>query len=177
MSIRPEQRVQFARLDRDIFLRETPYMLRKEPKRHAWLSRLCWKILHRLNALEMYSETVETFNYTKEDQKTLTKMVMSIGDFLWEAADDPERYVVICGAMEFQEAIRSPELHHALAFQIGPFGTNRPYRRMFNMDVHVVPYLSGIAVVPRVVIEKQAKVAPEGLVDALNTFAALGRED
>lgn len=159
MSIEPGQKVHFARRDRSFFLRETPYMLRKEPQRHAWLARLCWKLLHRLKALEMYSETVETFTYTKEDQKTLTKMVMSIGDFLWDADDDPERYVVICGAMDFQEAIRSPEIHREMAFQIGPFGSDLPYRRIFNMDVHVVPYMSGVAIVPRVVIEKKARTA------------------
>jgi hypothetical protein len=159
VSIQAGQSLHFVRLDNEIVYRETPYMLRKEPKRFAWLARLCWKLLHRLNALEMYSEKVVRWTYTKEAQETLTKMVMKMGDFLWEAADDPERYVVVCGAEDFHEALRSPEMRHEMVFSIGPFGSDRPYRRMFNMDVHVVPYLSGIAVIPRVVVEKQARAA------------------
>lgn len=159
MSIQPGESIHFMTPRLSIRYVETPYKLRKEPKRFAWLARLCWKMLHKLNALEMFSEKVERWTYTQAAQEALTKKVMTMSEALWEASENPEKFVVICGALDFAEAAHTPEFRDALMFSIGPFGSEKPYRRMFNMDVHVVPYLKGVAVVPRVVIEKQSRAA------------------
>jgi hypothetical protein len=156
MSIHANQTIHFAGLDNEILYRPTPYMLRKEPKRFAWLARACWKLLHRLNALEMYSEKVQTWTYTEAAQETLTKMVMMMRESLWEASEHPDRWVVVCGAKDFHEAVNAPEFRDAMTFSVGPFGRSIPYRQMFNMDVHVVPHLTGIAVIPRAIVEKVA---------------------
>jgi hypothetical protein len=155
MGIQENRKVHFMRLNRFDMIKPTPYKLKKEPKRHKWLANICWKLLHRLGALEMYSETVTTWTYTPEAKKALTDLVWSIREELEMYFEEPERYVVVCGAYDFQEAVHSPTFRDSMIFSVGPFGTDRPYRRMFNIDVHVVPWLQGVAVLPRAVIERE----------------------
>jgi hypothetical protein len=77
------------------------------------------------------------------------------------AVDNDLRYiyegkaVFIIGGATFSELVSAPEFRDQMRFVTGPFGMNDHYhgRRMFDIPIHVVPNMTGVAVVPRVLIE------------------------
>lgn len=153
MAIQAGQTLRFMRREQTITYKPTPYKLRKEIKRFGWLADVCWRLLHKLNALEMHSEKVTTWSYTEADQKKLTAMIMTMRDELHRFFEDPDEWVVVVGAHDFQETMRSPTILDHVVFSAGPIHSDNPYLRFMGIDVHVVPWLQGMAVLPRVVIE------------------------
>ncbi|KQZ49761.1 hypothetical protein ASD54_12555 [Rhizobium sp. Root149] len=151
--IKPNTTLRFMRREQHTVYKETPYKLRKDIRRFGWLADLCWRLLHKLNALEMYSEKVTTWRYSEVQQRKLTEMVMTMREELFEYFEDPDNWVVVVGAYDFQEVMQSPMLMSHTVFEAGPIASKPHYFRLVGVDVHVVPWLRGMAVLPRVVIE------------------------
>lgn len=132
--------------------RETPYRLLA--RKAGSLARAAWWLLQKLNALEMHMETVSTWTYVPHAQAPLhDAMLKAIDGNLRYVADG--KAVFIIGAADFSELAGAPAFREMMRFHTGPFGINDPYmgRRIFDIPIHVVPNMTGMAVVPRVIIE------------------------
>lgn len=148
----------FMRLDSIIAYSETPYKLRKEPKRFAWLARLAWKLLHKLNALDIYSEKVTTWHYSKARATELADRIMEMRDDLERYYEDPDRYAVVMGQNDFMELMHAPFMREEMVYIARINHCSSPYRGIVRgLPVHVVPWLAGMAVLPKVVIETKTK--------------------
>lgn len=138
---------------RDVIERkETPYMLLDS--KAGIVARWAWWVLHKLKALTPYVETVRRWEYVPHQQRALHEAML-------EAVDHDLRYVAdgkavfIVGGATFSELASAPAFREQMQFMTGPFGVEDPYhgRRIFDIPIHVVPGMVGMAVVPRVIVE------------------------
>ena len=131
---------------------ETPFKLLS--KKAGPVSRALWWALKKLGVLEPYFETLRTWNYVPHDQSDLMEAVAkAYGERLDYVADGEA--VFIMGGSTFAELSGAPAFQNMMAFDAGPFGRHDSYggRRIFNIPIHVVPNMTGMALVPRVLIE------------------------
>lgn len=134
--------------------RATPYRLLE--RNAGYLARAAWWLLNKLKALEPYFETVRTWTYVPHEQAPLHEAMLKAVDYdLRYVADD--KAVFIIGGATFSELVGAPAFQEQMRFSTGPFGMNDPYRgrRMFDIPIHVVPNMTGMAIVPRVIIESK----------------------
>ncbi len=150
-----------------------PYMLACKPrvKRTKWLASLCWKILHKIGGLTPFSETVQVLEYRPADKAKVRERVLDaihgIIDF-WN--DDLEKFAIVMGAADFYELRQSTSVAGSTRFSVeaGPYRVitkdrngdlydeDQRFRykaKTFDLPVHVVHTLSGVAVIPKVLIE------------------------
>lgn len=141
-----------ASLHEMVELKETPFKL--IDSKAGILARACWWALKKMNALQPYSETVRTWQYVPHEQKALI-------DAMIEAASDDFDYiykgkaVFIIGGKTFSELTGAPAFRDMMRFAVGEFGHVDAYggRRFYDIPIHVVPGMIGMAVVPKVIIE------------------------
>lgn len=137
--------------------KEMPYMLLNA--KAGRIGRAAWWVLKKLNALSPYMESVHKYQYVPHEQKALHEAML-------KAVNHDLRYVYegkavfIIGGSTFSELCNAPAFREQVMFMTGPFGMaggrSDPYggRRMFDIPIHIVPHMVGMAVVPRVLIEK-----------------------
>ena len=152
--------VRFAELRTKLRKFKPPGYKLLKPKRLHWLARVLWWGLHKINALEPYLETVEIHTYGEPKQSKLDHAILAHLDHIMCRGHDPKDYAIIIGAEQFAEltGILFRENHTVPS---GRFCFQCPdgYRAEFvGLPVHVVPYMDGIALVPKVLIEKEAAV-------------------
>jgi hypothetical protein len=158
------QRIAAVRRVEHISYHKTPYMLAITPKVKGtgWLARLCWKVLHRIGALSPYEEKIHTYTFHESVQERLTDRVMFAADAIMREDRRPEDYAVVMGEPELREVWREMEM-------TGSFITmrTRDYRysnyrgSVVGLNIHAVAGLSGLALIPKVLIEKNVDVAAE----------------
>ena len=155
-----------------------PYMLAEAPrmKRTGWLARLCWHILGRIGALVPFDEKVHVLTYTHDAQKRVsTRMMHAVTDIL-KMGGEPELYAAVMGADEFAELCWDQEANHSMVhFRVrterfgyipsrdedDPEGYHGYRASYHGISVHVVPFLSGVAMIPKVVIEMPRSRMPD----------------
>jgi len=133
--------------------RETAYRLLDA--KAGVVARAAWWLLQKLGALTPYMETVRRWDYVPHEQKPLHEAMLA-------AVDHDLRYVYerkavfIIGGKTFSELCNAPAFRDQMMFVTGPFGMSDPFhgRRMFDIPIHVVPSMVGMAVVPRAIIEE-----------------------
>ena len=131
---------------------KTPY---KFLVKSNWACRLAWRFLGWMKALEPYYATVDRWTYVPHEQKALHDAMMEAaqGDlrYIWEG-----KAVFIVGGKTFSELTQSPVFTQQMMFKTGPFGISDPYRgrHIFDIPIHVVPSMTGMALVPKVFIEE-----------------------
>lgn len=133
--------------------RETPYRLLAH--KAGWLARAAWRFLQWRKALEPYVESVQKWSYVPAADKPLINLVL---DCIREgrrhdlAHIAEGKAVIIVGEATFQEFTGSPMFRDTLRFTASITG-NYYGREIAGVPVHVVPGMSGVAIVPRVLIE------------------------
>lgn len=143
-----------AHVDSIVEYIDTPYKLLD--KKSGVIARAAWWLLGKLGALEPYMEKVQRWEYVPHQQAALHEAMLA-------AVDQDLRYVYegkavfIIGGATFSELTGSPAFRDHMRFVTGQFHMNDPYhgRRMFDIPIHVVPGMVGMAVVPKVLIETQ----------------------
>lgn len=144
-----------ASISKTVTYQETPYKLYKMPKRWGAIAKLLWRVLHKLNALEPFSEKVTKWTYEPAQQDELHEIMLKAINEQPELAYN-KKGVFIIGEKTFQELVDAPIFRETMVFHTGPFGRHDPYmgRQMYNVPIHIVPYMEGVALVPKVVIEQ-----------------------
>jgi hypothetical protein len=155
--------VQFVSLDMEMLVQPTPYRIYQRPKKWAWLAGLCWKFLHKVGALEMFSEKVQTWTYRDIDKKALTEHILRMQDELYRYGRNPEDYVLVMGGADFQELVGSPTFREGvMCFSTDAIHT--PYRKFYGVDIHVIGHLRGTAMIPRALVEREVSAPVHRLV-------------
>ena len=155
----------FVRLQTaELFRQPVGYKVRKDCR--SWwknkLSALCWKILIRIGALDQFGYMEKSYHYGEPERKKVSELILKSIDNIWERNEDQEDYCIVIGAKEFQEVMGEYAHDHGYMNVIaGPFGFQRGgYRsEIHNLPVHVVAGVSGVALIPKVLVEKEAKAA------------------
>lgn len=140
--------------------RETPFRLLT--KGAGPLARGAWWLLKKLNALEPYMETVRRWEYVPHKQDALHEAMLKAIDYDIEYIARGEA-VFIIGGETFSELVDSPAFRDNMRFSTGPFMARDAYggRRMYDIPIHVVSNMTGIAVVPRVLVEERRAPSPK----------------
>lgn len=149
-----DQTVAICDMSSSAVYRETPFRLKKDPKRFRWLTTLMWWTLGKLNALEPFLEKIETWTYTPQKAEPINKALEGSLTGILRAGRSIDDFAFVMGAKEFQELTACSSFREEMTFNTGEFRWNDGYRcRRFGVPIHVVPTLSGIAAIPKVVIE------------------------
>lgn len=133
---------------------ETPY--RMLSARAGIIARAAWWLLGKLKALDPYFEKVHRWEYVPHQQAALHEaMLKAVDHDLRYVADG--KAVFIIGGATFSELVSAPAFRDQMLFMTGPFAMSDGYhgRRMFDIPIHVVPNMTGMAVVPRAIVEVQ----------------------
>jgi len=135
----------------------TPYKLFK-PKRWIWLARLAWWVLKKLRALEPWCETVTTYTYQRQNHDDINQALRELRQDITRAAARSEDFAVIVGEHTFNSIVHRNKAslrHFVLQGGALHYPTTGGYRgSVLGFPIHIVPYVEGMAVVPKVVIEK-----------------------
>jgi hypothetical protein len=125
------------------------------------LAALCWHILHKLHAVEPFRYSEKFYSYGDAEQGSVTELILKSVDSALRHRAVPEDYCIVLGAKEFSELMRDMPIHDHLTVPAGRICRVRDgYREEFRgLPVHVVPRLSGVAVLPKVIIEERRSVA------------------
>jgi hypothetical protein len=137
--------------------KQTPYMLLNENV--GVVARAAWWVLHKLGALSPYMESVRRWDYVPHEQKALHEAMLAA------MPEDLEyiynrKAVFIMGGQTFSELVNAPAFRDVMRFDTGPFGMAGGRHdlygghRMFDVPIHIVPNMTGMALVPRVIVEK-----------------------
>lgn len=158
----------------------TPFMLFQPKKkgRAGWkvlVARKLWNLLERIGALVPYQEKIVTFTYTEEHRTRLNALAFDAYKAANAQGLEPDDMAFLIGAEDFRDLSRTAEdFHEFRMFTVhgGQFQFNRatdqrhprigsPMHRytttIHDIPVHVVPWMKGIAVVPKVLIEEKVK--------------------
>lgn len=133
---------------------ETPYRLLD--KKAGVIARAAWWVLNKLKALEPFYEKVQRWEYVPHKQAALHEAMLAAIDhdlrFVYE-----RKAVFIIGGKTFSELVGAPAFRERMMFMTGEFfmGSNPYAGQMFDIPIHVVPNMVGMAVVPRVIIETE----------------------
>lgn len=130
-----------------------------KPVRWAWLAASAWWLLRKLGAVKTRMTTVKAYRFRAPEASK------SINDAVFRAIKERVRhgglaneYAVVMGHETFRDLMRDsqdlrPMGSQVFQFRAGPFG----YRgEMFSVPVHVVETVKGVALIPRVIIEKSS---------------------
>jgi hypothetical protein len=138
----------------------TPYKIAKKPPRFAWLARFCWWALHKLKALEPFFESTKIYTYTEADQEKVSERVHFAACEILDRELNPEDYAVVMGAHDFAELAQELDMPGYITVTAGEWRkqTYGGYvAHLYGLPVHVVAGLSGAALIPKVIIEKQVR--------------------
>jgi hypothetical protein len=136
---------------------------RKKPSGIWWrdkLSSWCWKLLHRLRTVEQFGFTEKVYDYGPAEQGKVTERIVKAINELYKGDAKPDDYCIVMGAIDFRDLMGDPVIIREGYYTVpaGEIGySTRGYRgRFMDLPVHVVANLSGVALIPRVLIERKA---------------------
>lgn len=112
--------------------------------------------------MEQFSYSVKSYTYGKEEQDKLTKHVLeNINEVILSVESQYDlinNYCIVIGERDYMELMGTHEsFRYNIEVPLGDVFVGRGgYRTMFRgVPIHVVPYASGIAAIPRVIVEKR----------------------
>lgn len=122
------------------------------------ISLLCWRLLHKIGALRQFGYYEKLIRYNEPEQEKLTDLVHDSIIHILNRDLDPDDFAIVVGAKEFSEIVG--EAADFPSYITMPARTyykgGRGYRAEFeNIPIHVVQSISGAAVIPKVLIEKE----------------------
>lgn len=129
-----------------------------EPTKHKWLANIFWKALTRLGALKQRYGTEKT--YKLRDPKNAQSVVDAVANALRNAErffHRPGEYAVVMGHETYRDLMREQSPLMPMGGRSFEFVAGVGYNgRIFNVPVHVVETVKGVAVIPKIVIEKNS---------------------
>jgi hypothetical protein len=133
-----------------------------------WLQQIAVNFLTNTGAAQQYfkwdvPETIETLVITHQDREAITKRIIDEMNRMDIERIGPDTHVIVMGFNEFDEIMKKPRSSQwQTPMYFKPFNvdsttiqSNDPYhgRRMWNWPIHVTPYVSGIAIFPKAIVE------------------------
>lgn len=160
MMIRENQRLFISKLDVATLFRQPDGYRMKTSTGSWWRDKLaswCWKLLHRLRAVEQYGFSEKMYTYTPAMQQEITKRLMEGINEIFRRDGDPDDYCLVLGAEDFSEMLDSEAIRNNMTIATSDIHYVRNgYKMSFRgLPVHVVPGVSGTAVIPKVIVEKE----------------------
>lgn len=126
------------------------------PPKFAPFSRLCWWFLNKRKALKPRRVCYSVLKFTPAEAKRIDEALKEHIYRMREHLDlEPEKWAIILGGAEFRE-LTDITLSHPFMFALGDIRDVRNrYRHSFmGLPVHVVPGMTGAAVIPRIAVER-----------------------
>jgi hypothetical protein len=158
--IRENQRFHVSRLLRDTVLRQPEGYKMKKSTGIWWrdkLAAMCWRLLHKLSAVEQYFFHEKIYTYTPSVQKEITGRIMEGINEVFYRGNNIEDYCIVMGAEDFAELMSSDPIRQTMTFSTEQlrYQDSSGYRLDYHgLPVHVVPNVGGAAVFPKVIVEK-----------------------
>lgn len=152
-----------------------------------WLARQLWNGLHRLRALQQYTTMIRTYEYTTRAQDEVTKEIAHHISYIRSEGKKIEDFALIMGGDKFYELahLQLIGLEHrtfpAAPLRFGQDDGRKVVREEYRgIPIHVVPHMSGIALVPKVILERKKDDAPEHTTrvqtsDSIPVYAFTGK--
>lgn len=126
-----------------------------EPVRHAWMAKALWWGLNKLGAVKVRMSTAKT--YKLRDPRNAQSVVEAVANAIKNADRffyKRDSYAVIMGHETYRTLMKEQSPLMPMGGRAFEFTAELGYNgRIFNVPVHVVETVKGVAVVPRVVIE------------------------
>lgn len=132
-----------------------------KPRKHKWLARLLWWGLQKLKALAPFEYEVTIHTYGPAEQKKVDEAIMEhidhVASKVFMEGKEWDDYALIMGGETFHELtgilmktmITVPSGRFHFNFNGGTYGNH-----FSGFPVHVIPFHTGTALVPKVLIEK-----------------------
>ena len=123
-----------------------------------WFYRKLWNFLVKRNVLEPYMVSHTTWTFHPESAEDLNDSICASMHRYLDDGYEPKDLVVIVGPQTFYELTGSPVFRKLVTFQSVDIRRGRGSRHeIFDMPIYVIPHLTGLACVPRVVITTDGK--------------------
>jgi len=171
--IRENQSFYVSKLQSSDVIRQPEGYMMKKPCGVWWrdkLAGLCWRLLHKLSAVEQYFFHEKIYTYTPSVQKEITGRLMEGINEVFYMRHKIEDYCIVMGAEDFAELMSSDPIRQTMTFSTERIGyqDRSGYRLDYQgLPVHVVPNVGGAAVFPKIIVEKVVqKPSPEVFGDA-----------
>jgi len=126
----------------------TRMLLPPSPKqsktRPRWLGNFIWWLAFKIKAATWEEITQEVVTYGPLDALPLREAILSLINGSYIDHRDLENSIVIMGAKEFAELVKTSIPNQELNFISEDYHTNRT---IFGVKVRVIPWLEGIALI------------------------------
>lgn len=103
---------------------------------------------------------VNTFDYTPEKRKLISEHIMNLiynYEYDYFITVSPYNHVIVCGEEDFFRIVKEPEWDNSIPFfskeEKFPLDIRRN-GRLLGFMIHICPGLSGVAILPKVIIQK-----------------------
>jgi len=125
--------------------------------RWAWLSRLCWAALRKLNAVKPHWGKRAVYKFQPIEHKKIADRILTAIDGRIRNHEDLNAYAIVMGQKDYHEFMYDEKRMVPLGSQTFTFNAGRfGYRdKIFDVPVHVVETISGVALIPKVAIENR----------------------
>jgi len=156
----------------DVMFKPEGYIMRKRPKKNRtfgykvrdWITDKMWSQLHKWKKLEPYFFHEKVYSYGEEQAQEISKL---LDGEIWRLFDErnmnePEDYCIVVGGQEFYDIAKGyahnggqvltlPSAEFRYAHAGGYKG------RALCFPIHVVPWLTGAAIIPKAIVERLPK--------------------
>lgn len=107
--------------------------------------------------LEQYALKTPVYTWGKDQEEQIFPKVQNGIERIVCRDEDPDNYALVCGAKTFSDLTEAPLINYHAAIFNGPKVTYGYKGMVYGLPVHVVPELEGVALIPKVVIERAEK--------------------
>lgn len=156
INLRVGDRLHTAELHQEVLFQPTPYRICNRVKGlRGWLSRTAWSILVRYGTIEPYMHKHTSWTYTKRTEADLLTAIIEHANHMGYRAEDLRRYTIVIGAYTFQHILRQPAMRDTLGLSVSLNHYHNGYHTVIGLPVYVVPYMEGMAFIPKNIIEER----------------------
>jgi len=148
-------KTEFIRIATRTQIRLSPDMFQlREDRPHAWLQRLCIRILRKLGCYALTNIEVQTKRIDRDIDpiiEYLSRQKFSVLRVLDRFEEDLPLHLLI-GSEEWHKVCRQTELdpqYFSYAGELSVCGGRYGRGQLIGMTVHVIPWMTGALVVPR----------------------------
>jgi hypothetical protein len=144
-----------ADIARTVSKNKTPAVHIKDAADKPWYVKLALWVLNKNKMFTPHWEKIETWTYVPYQQDALHEVMMKCIDQDMDYINSGKA-VFIIGGKDFAELTGSPVFREVMRFNTGPFYKHDPYnrRQIYGFPIHVVPNMTGVALIPSVLIER-----------------------
>ena len=139
-------RIHFLKTDRIDTFREAPDRHQfAEIGRYKWLQRQAWRFLQWSGAIKPSVDHMIAFQRVEFDSQDLIKNILKQRSEIFEHHDGEPKTLLI-GSEDFEQLMGLPQINSSMSFMAELHGGYRGERRIFNLQVRVIPWMRGALV-------------------------------